>query len=199
MAKIKEYNGYYCESEYEYAFLGFLEKEGWNYLSGSKVSRISKKDVLIADDFKTFISDTNADLTEEEVIQIYDKVRLVGSESDFATLHKVYGWMVDGIPFTPMNGMTRMISLIHFDNPNKNIFRAVNQFTVEYVNNGQKENRRPDVILYVNGMPLCIIELKTPLMLRLRYMMHGNRSLFAIGEIFHICCIIVRWLVFLMA
>lgn len=44
----------------------------------------------------------------------------------------------------------------------KNIFRVVNQFTVEYTNNGQKENRRPDVILFVNGMPLCIMELKNP-------------------------------------
>ena len=38
----------------------------------------------------------------------------------------------------------------------------MNQFTVEYTNNGQKENRRPDVILFVNGMPLCIMELKNP-------------------------------------
>ena len=38
----------------------------------------------------------------------------------------------------------------------------VNQFTVEYVNNGRTKNRRPDIILYVNGMPLCIMELKNP-------------------------------------
>lgn len=38
----------------------------------------------------------------------------------------------------------------------------VNQFTVEYINNGQRENRRPDVLLFVNGMPLCVIELKNP-------------------------------------
>lgn len=162
MARLKEYNGHYCESEYEYAFLGFLEKEGWNYLSGNKIVRNSKKDVLIADDFKSFISNTNSDLTSEEVTQIYDNVRLVGSESDFATLHKVYGWMVDGIQFTPYDGLPRMVSLIDFEEPENNIFRAVNQFTVEYMNNGQKENRRPDVLLFVNGMPLCVIELKNP-------------------------------------
>lgn len=38
----------------------------------------------------------------------------------------------------------------------------MNQFTIEYTNNGQKENRRPDVLLFVNGMPLCVIELKNP-------------------------------------
>ena len=162
MAKLKEYNGYYCESEYEYAFLGFLEAEGWQYLSGNEINRSVKRDVLIEDDFKMFMTDTNPDLTEDEVAQIFDAVRLVGSESDFATLHKVYGWMVDGVQFTPQDGMARMISLIDFEDPSNNIFRAVNQFTVEYSNNGQKENRRPDVLLFVNGMPLCVIELKNP-------------------------------------
>ena len=33
MARLKEYNGHYCESEYEYAFIGFLEAEGWKYSS----------------------------------------------------------------------------------------------------------------------------------------------------------------------
>ena len=162
MAKLKEYNGRYCESEYEYAFLGFLEAEGWQYLSGNEINRSVKRDVLIEDDFKMFMTDTNPDLTEDEAAQIFDAVRLVGSESDFATLHKVYGWMVDGVQFTPQDGMARMVSLIDFEDPSNNIFRAVNQFTVEYTNNGQKENRRPDVLLFVNGMPLCVIELKNP-------------------------------------
>ena len=162
MAKLKKYNGHYCESEYEYAFIGFLEAEGWNYISGNHINRISKRDVLIADDFKKFIAETNPELTEDEVTQIFDNVRLVGDESDFATLHKVYGWMVYGIQFTPQDGFAKMIPLIDFENPEKNIFRVVNQFTVEYTNNGQKENRRPDVLLFVNGMPLCVVELKNP-------------------------------------
>ena len=162
MAKLKEYYGHYCESEYEYAFIGFLETEGWDYISGKNIKRVSKRDVLIADDFKKFISDTNLELTEDEVTQIFDNVRLVGSESDFATLHKAYGWMVDGIQFTPQDGLARMIPLIDFENPDNNIFHVVYQLTVEYTNNGQKENRRPDVLLYVNGMPLCVTELKNP-------------------------------------
>lgn len=91
-----------------------------------------------------------------------DLVRLVGAESEFSTLHKVYGWMVNGVQFVPQNGQAKMVELIDFENPENNIFRVVNQFTVEYTNNGQKENRRPDILLFVNGMPLCIIELKNP-------------------------------------
>ena len=161
MSRLKDYNGHFCESDFEYAFIGFLEKEGWNYIAGNKINR-TKKDVLIADDFKTFISNTDRDLNEDEVSQIFDNVRLVGAESDFATLHKVYGWMVDGVQFTPQNGLAKMVNLIDFENPENNIFRVVNQFTVEYMNNGQKENRRPDVLLFVNCMPLCVVELKNP-------------------------------------
>jgi len=161
MSKLTNYNGHYCESEFENAFIGFLEEAGWTYTAGNDIHR-SKKEVLIAEDFKKFNAETNAQLTSEEVGQIYDNLRLAGAENDFATLHKVYGWMVDGVQFTPQNGLAQMVSLIDFDHPKKNIFRVVNQFVVEYTNNGQKENRRPDVLLFVNGLPLCVIELKNP-------------------------------------
>ncbi len=162
MAKLENFNGYYCESEFECAFIAFLESNGWNYSSSDFIKRETKKDVLIEEDFKKFLSDQHPELDAEEITQIYDTVRLVGSTSDFATLHKVYGWMVDGVQFTPKKGLTKMISLINFDEPNKNIFHVVNQFSIEYVNNGEKKTRRPDILLYVNGLPLCVIELKNP-------------------------------------
>ena len=162
MAKLQNFNGRYCESEYENAFISFLEQESWNYLAGNSISRSSKREVLYTDDLEQFLSKTNADLTVDEIRQIIDTVRLVGSESEFSTLHKVYGWMVNGIQFTPQSGLAKMVALIDFEKPENNIFRAVNQFTVEYTNNGQVETRRPDILLFVNGMPLCVIELKNP-------------------------------------
>lgn len=162
MAKLKDYQGRYCESDYENAFLALLEKAGWTYSAGNTIQRKSRHDVLIAADFMEFLRDSSPQLTEEERTHIFDTVRLAGGESDFATLHKVYNWMVYGIQFVPQNGLPCMVPLIDFDDPAKNIFRAVNQFTIEYTNNGQKENRRPDVLLFVNGMPLCVIELKNP-------------------------------------
>lgn len=162
MAKQVEYNGHYCESEYEYAFLAFLESVGWQYVAGNEIKRTYLNEVLCKEDLTKFLKKTNHNLIEEEVQQIVDTVRLVGTESDFATLHKVYGWMVNGVQFTPKNGTAKMISLIDFEHPKNNIFTAVNQFVVEYINNGKRENRRPDIILFVNGIPLCIMELKNP-------------------------------------
>ena len=162
MAKLIEYNGRYCEWEFEYTFLHYLEAEGWQYLAGGSIPRGSQREVLYIDDLEQFLSKTNPDLTVEEIRQIMDTVRLAGAESDFATLHKVYGWMVNGVQFTPQNGVPRMVALIDFEKSGNNIFRAVNQFTVEYTNNGQTKTRRPDILLFVNGLPLCVMELKNP-------------------------------------
>ena len=162
MANLKNYNGRYCEWEFEYTFLSCLEAEGWQYLPGGSIPRSSQREVLYTDDLEQFLSKTNPDLTAEEVRQIMDTVRLAGAESDFATLHKVYGWMVNGIQYTPQSGVPRMVTLIDYEKPENNIFRAVNQFTVEYTNNGQTKTRRPDILLFVNGLPLCVMELKNP-------------------------------------
>lgn len=161
MAKLKNFNGYYCESEYESAFIAMLVDAGWTYTAGNQINR-TLGEVLLKEDFKEFVSKTNHSLLPEEVDTLYDTVRLAGAESDFATLHKVYNWMVDGIKFTPQNGLAEMVSLIDYEKPENNIYRVVNQFAVEYVNNGQREARRPDVLLFVNGIPVCVIELKNP-------------------------------------
>lgn len=58
MAKLKNYNGRYCESEYESAFIAFLQSVGWTYLPGNKIKRCYR-DVLIADDFRAFITKAN--------------------------------------------------------------------------------------------------------------------------------------------
>lgn len=162
MAKLQNFNGRYCEADFENAFLSFLEAEGWQYLFGNSIPRASRRDVLYVDDLEQFLRKVNPDLLAEEIRQIIDTVRLAGGESDFATLHKVYGWMVDGIQFVPQGKPARMVALIDFEKPENNIFRVVNQFAVEYTNNGQTETRRPDILLYVNGLPLCIFELKNP-------------------------------------
>ncbi len=155
------YGGRYFESEYERAFISYLEKAGWAYLSGGAIHR-SYREVLLEEDFLAYLARAYGNLSESDRRQIYDRLRLVGAESDFATLHQVYGWLTGGLSFTPEGGRSLMISLIDFDHPARNCFRVVNQFPVEYVNQGERKTRRPDVLLFVNGLPLCVIELKNP-------------------------------------
>lgn len=162
MAKLQNFNGRFCESDFEAAFISFLENVGWSYLPGKSFVRNKKRDVLYQDDFLEFIAKTNPDFTAEDASKFFDNISLVGADSEFATLHKVYNWMVDGVLFTTEKNITSTIALIDFETPSNNIFRVVNQLSVEYRNNGKVENRRPDILLYVNGLPLCVIELKNP-------------------------------------
>ena len=155
-------NGRFVESDFENALISFLEQEGWQYLSGDAIPRANRREVLYMDDLLQFLEKNYPELQDDEIRQIADNVRLAGAETDFATLHKVYGWMIDGIQFTARNGKAQMIQLIDFEAPDENNFRVVNQLTVDYVNNGKTKNRRPDVLLYVNGLPVCVIELKNP-------------------------------------
>lgn len=156
---VQRYNGRYAESEFESVFIELLESVGWKY--DNHIER-EKSEVLIKRDFIDFLARSNADLGDEEKEQIFESFRLVGGESVFATLHKVYGWLINGTRFVRQNGESKIISLIDFENPLNNTFRVANQFVIEYTNNGQKSKRVPDVLLFVNGVPLCIIELKNP-------------------------------------
>ena len=69
--------------------------------------------------------------------------------------------LAEGVPVTVQkDGQERgeRVWLVDFQNPENNVFFAINQFTVTEHN----QNKRPDVILFVNGLPLVVIELKNP-------------------------------------
>jgi len=162
MAQLNEYNGHFCESDYEYALISFLENEGWEYLSGKDFPRELKKDVLNEQDLNDYLTKLYPTMTDNERKRLINVIKLVGAESDFATLHKFYNWLVNGYSFTSDDNSSYPINLIDFDHFENNIYKVVNQFSVEYSNNGKIENRRPDVLLYINGIPVCVIELKNP-------------------------------------
>ena len=150
------------ESDYENAFISMLESQGWQHLSGPDVPRVSQREVIYSDDLEKFLTNSRPDLTPDDIREIINVFRLTGAESEFATLHKVHTLITNGTAFTSHDGRDNIISLIDFDRPQENIFRVISQFEVEYSNSGQTETRRPDLLLFVNGIPLCIIELKNP-------------------------------------
>lgn len=162
MRKLKEIDGSYYESDYEYALIELLKQEGWNYVFGYNIERKNKTDVLIEEDLITFLNRTYENLNPDVISTIVSSVKNIGGVTDFATLHKFYELSINGIKTTTSDCPIKKAYIIDFDNPMNNIFKVVNQFEVEYVNNGKKEHRIPDVVLYINGLPLSIIELKNP-------------------------------------
>lgn len=165
-SRLENKNGRFVESDYEDTLISLMEREGWIYLFGASIPRKNQKEVLYLDDLLEFLEKTNPDLDNADIEKIANNVSFAGANSDFATLHKVYEWLVNGMQFTTENDEPRMIALIDFDtsanHKNKNVYRIVNQFPVEYVNNGEAKTRRPDILLFVNGIPVCVFELKNP-------------------------------------
>lgn len=164
MAKLNNYNGRFCEQDFENALIQMFEAAGWSYTYGEDIKRDKGTDVIITEDVSNFLANEYPFLTPDKVTDLVNNITLAGGETDFATMHNIYTMMVDGESVTTADGTPHIIRYINFTDASKNTFRVVNQFTVDYVDrqSGKRENRRPDVLLYVNGIPLCIIELKNP-------------------------------------
>lgn len=152
--------GKFYESEYEEALIGLLQSEGWQYTNGKTIHREVREPLLI-DELKTSLLSRYAGLTTGDAEEIVNRLRHPSGQTHFERLRNTFVLVRDGFRYTRNgDGAKFDIKLIDFDTPEANVFRVVNQLEVGY---GAKDDIRiPDVLLYVNGIPLCIFELKNP-------------------------------------
>ncbi|ERJ88992.1 type I site-specific deoxyribonuclease, HsdR family [Porphyromonas gingivalis F0566] len=150
----------FYESEYEQALIDLLSEVGWDYTHGSELHR-TNRDMLLMDDLRSFLEEQRPELESEDVESIIDHLRHTGGQTHFAQLRATYRLLIEGYRYTRLSdGQAFDIAYIDFDEVGRNRFRVVNQFEVGY---GQGSDIRiPDVLLFVNGIPLCIMELKNP-------------------------------------
>lgn len=150
----------FYESEYEEALIDLLREVGWDYTHGSKLHR-TNREMLLMDDLRSFLEEQHTELESEDVESIIALLRHTGGQTHFAQLRSTYRLLTEGYRYTRQSdGQAFDIAYIDFDEVGRNRFRVVNQFEVGY---GQGSDIRiPDVLLFVNGIPLCIIELKNP-------------------------------------
>ena len=150
----------FYESEYEAALIALLQEVGWDYTYGGKLHR-HNEEILLTEDLSGFLRSRHPDLEPDDVSNIIDHLRHTSGQTHFDRLRATYHLLVDGYRYTRQSdGETFDISYIVFDEVERNRFRAVNQFEVGYGQAG--DIRIPDVLLFVNGIPLCIFELKNP-------------------------------------
>ncbi len=153
--------GKFYESDYEEALIALLENEGWTYTFGGEIAR-QNREVLLLDDLRAYLKARYVDLIDSDIDEITNHLRHTSGQTHFELLRNTYYLVRDGYRYTrSSDGKIFDIEYLDFtvDNPN-NIYRCVNQFEVGY---GLKSDIRiPDVLLFVNGIPLCIFELKNP-------------------------------------
>ena len=146
-----------CENTLEQVIISELHQKGYNSLYGPDIDR-DYHEVILKDYFGEAIHGINPGIDEGIIAETYRTIKdfgLLKLEDMNASFHK---YLVEGVPVNyRMRGELRTytVKLIDFENPEKNEFHVVNQYTVI----GYK-NKRPDVLVFVNGIPLVLFELK---------------------------------------
>ena len=152
-------NGVFNEAELERAIIELFEREGYEHLSGDEIQR-TPDETLLLDDLREFISThyANENLSATELQKIVNKLSLINSAPLYAGNREAFFLVNEG--FDLLRDDTSKVALhveyIDFNAPDKNIFKVVNQFSVQ----GDRM-RRPDLLIFVNGIPIAICEFKS--------------------------------------
>ena len=155
------------ESVVEDATLAWLETVAWPVVHGSEIApdmigakRTDFGQVVLEQRLRDALARLNAALPPEALDDAFRKLMRPEGPTLEARNRALHRLLVDGVPveFRRPDGSIggAQARAIDFDDPDNNDWLAVNQFTV--VEN--KHTRRPDVVLFVNGLPLVLVELK---------------------------------------
>ena len=164
-----------------------VEKHGYKFLHGPDVARSTNeyRDVFLPGIFSSALARINKELPSAAIQEAILKLSNIEGGSLEQRNETFTDYLQSGVEVRYFDGKEErndIVRLLDFDNPESNTFHVVNQWTfVEY------SEKRPDVICFVNGMPLVVFELKSPsreetdasdAYLQLRNYMHHNPSLF---------------------
>lgn len=153
-------NGKLFESDFEEAVIELMKAQGWTYSHGDTLHR-QLTEPLLLDDLRAYLSAEygHKGLNAQDIDNVVAKLSLSSGESDYAALRNTVRLYQNGYDLTFTDGREAMkLHYINYDKPGHNIFRVVNQFEIQQ----GKQIRRPDVMLFINGIPVGIMELKNP-------------------------------------
>jgi type I restriction enzyme, R subunit len=140
--------------------LGYDVAHGPNLAPGEPASeRASFQDVVLVDRLRRAIERINPKASTDAREEALRKVLILDAPSLLQRNQIFHRLLTDGVevPVHDRKGSrTELIALVDFENPDGNDWLVVNQYTV--VEN--HKNRRPDLVIFINGLPLAVIELK---------------------------------------
>src|SRR6266496_1116948 len=159
----------FTESIVEEAALSWFEELGYSVLHGAHIApgepyaeRSSYGEVVLADRLRAALAKINPHIPTSALEEASRKVTRASSPSLLGNNRQFHKWIIDGIDVQYPAADGRIVNdiawLIDFAHPKNNDWLVVNQFTV--VEN--RNNRRPDIVIFLNGLPIGVIELKNP-------------------------------------
>ena len=154
------------EDKIEYFAIEQLNSLGWEYIHGSIISpdgekseRENYEQIILVERFRKAVSKINPHIPQEAQEQAIQKIQRIYSPDLLHNNESFHEYLVEKvkIPYQ-QDGFESSyeVALIDFDNIENNQFLVVNQYTIIENN----VNKRPDILLFVNGIPLVVIELK---------------------------------------
>ena len=157
----------FTESEVEQAALEWLQQIGYEVLHGPDIApdqpgseRSSYADVVLKARLRANLIAINPKIPLAAIDEAIRKLTVTDRPTLITSNHTIHRYLVDGVPVEYQNADGRivgdLVQVIDYNTPLDNEFLAVNQFTV--VESGT--DRRPDIVLFINGLPLAVFELK---------------------------------------
>ena len=154
------------ESKIEEFAVGLFEQLGYRYLYGPDIApdganpkRASFEEVVMVESLRHAVYRINHTLPQEVCNEAINQVLRIASPDLLSNNETFHRMLTEGVSVSVhKEGAERgeLVWLVDFDNPLNNDFTVVNQYTI--VENSH--NKRPDILLFVNGLPLVVIELK---------------------------------------
>lgn len=157
------------ESEVETVVLDILSEQGFQIRFGPDIApdgmypeRKSYSDVILSGRLADAVSVLNPKMPKEMWDEALKRFLHNESQSLVANNRRMHKMLVEGVPveYKRPDGTIEgdSVRLIDFENVENNDFLAVNQYTVIENN----DNRRPDIVIFINGIPIIVVELKNP-------------------------------------
>ena len=149
----------FTEESFENVVITYLDEIGYDYIHGSNLKR-DNKEVLLLDKLEHSLININKEIPQSSIKEAIRKIRTFETNDVFTNNKLFHRYLTEGVEVTDfINGETvyNTVQLIDYDNIDNNDFLVVNQ--LEIVEDDIK--KIPDVIVYVNGMPLVCMELKS--------------------------------------
>ena len=148
------------EDAIEQNLIDLLKNQGYTYSHGADLEREGKDSVVLESHFKTALKKLNPHLPESARVEAFQHVLHLGSNDIMTNNEKFHLMLTNGVTveyFKQGETVGLQVKLMDFKHPENNDFLVVNQFVVKENN----QSKRLDVVLFVNGLPLVVVELKS--------------------------------------
>ena len=149
--------GKFTEDQLEQAIIELFQLQGYTYVHGENIHR-QYEDILLEDDLRSYLLSQYKDLSDVELKKIIQKIALIQSSPLYAGNRETF-WLVNegfDLQRDDISKVALHIDYIDYEHPENNIFKVVNQYSVQGT-----RLRRPDLLIFINGIPVTICEFKS--------------------------------------